>query len=123
MRFKLDENLHPDAAALLRDHGHDAQTVAQQGLRGIVDAHLSEVCRLERRTLITFDLDFCDVRVYPPREFAGIIGLRLGSQTRGHVLRIIEKLLPILEREPLDGRLWVVDETSIRVYEEPDRPT
>jgi hypothetical protein len=27
MQFKIDENLHSDAADLLRQHGHDALTV------------------------------------------------------------------------------------------------
>lgn len=34
MQFKIDENLHADAADLLRQHGHDALTVCAQGLRG-----------------------------------------------------------------------------------------
>ena len=35
MRFKVDENLHPDAADLLRSAGHDAMTVYDHGrLRG-----------------------------------------------------------------------------------------
>ncbi len=33
MQFKIDENLHADAADLLRQHGHDALTVFEQGLR------------------------------------------------------------------------------------------
>ncbi|HUY31318.1 MAG TPA: DUF5615 family PIN-like protein [Pirellulales bacterium] len=34
MHFKTDENLHPKAADLLRQNGHDALTVYDQGLRG-----------------------------------------------------------------------------------------
>ena len=35
MLFKIDENLHPDVASVLREHGHDAVTVWDQGLRGM----------------------------------------------------------------------------------------
>jgi Domain of unknown function (DUF5615) len=38
MRFKIDENLHPEVAELLRQHRHDATTVYDQGLRGHSDA-------------------------------------------------------------------------------------
>ena len=37
MLFKIDENLHCDAADLLNQHGHDAITVFDQGLRGHFD--------------------------------------------------------------------------------------
>ena len=53
MRFKTDENLHPDVAAFLRDQGHDALTVWDQGLRGKPDSRVADSCRLEDRALLT----------------------------------------------------------------------
>jgi predicted nuclease of predicted toxin-antitoxin system len=38
MRFKVDENLPVEVAALLTDRGHDAATVRAQGLAGASDA-------------------------------------------------------------------------------------
>ncbi len=58
MQFKVDENLHPDVADLMRQHGHDAVTVYDQGLQGALDADVADVCRRESRALITLDL-FC----------------------------------------------------------------
>jgi Domain of unknown function (DUF5615) len=37
MRFKVDENLHPGAAAFLAEQGHDALSVWDQNLRGAKD--------------------------------------------------------------------------------------
>ena len=34
MLFKVDENLHEDVALALRKHGHDAETVFDEGLQG-----------------------------------------------------------------------------------------
>ena len=45
MQFKTDENLHPDTAELLRQNGHDALTVYDQGLRGHDDDEVADVCR------------------------------------------------------------------------------
>jgi len=42
IRFKVDENLHPEAAMFLRDHGHDAVTVWDQNLRGTSDVEPRE---------------------------------------------------------------------------------
>jgi hypothetical protein len=41
MRFKVDENLHVEIAALLRDRGHDALTVFDQGHRGWSDRDIA----------------------------------------------------------------------------------
>lgn len=53
MQFKVDENLHADAADLLRQHGHDALTVHDQGLRGEADVDIASVCRREKRVIVT----------------------------------------------------------------------
>lgn len=82
MRFKIDENVHPDVAALLRGLGHDAMTVHEQALRGAPDERLAEAVRREERILLTFDLGFADIRRHPPDQYAGIIVLRLASQHR-----------------------------------------
>ena len=57
MLFKVDENLHADAAELLRLAGHDAVTVLDQGLRGHADGEIADVCRIEQRAIVTLDLD------------------------------------------------------------------
>ena len=49
MLFKFDENLHPDAAEIFAEAGHDALTVYDQGLRGHGDDDVAEVCRREGR--------------------------------------------------------------------------
>lgn len=115
MRFKIDENLHEAAAELLRQHGHDADSVHSEGLQGCDDATLAASCVSEGRTLITFDLDFADIRKYPPRLSAGIILLRLSTQSRPHVLSIITRVATQLNAQPLAGRLWIVSDFDIRI--------
>ena len=115
MQFKMDENLHPDTAGLLRQHGHDALTVYDQGLGGHDDSEIADVCRRELRALVTLDLDFSDVRDYPPPDYAGIIVLRLHDQSRPAVLRVLTRILPLFATEPLIGHLWIVDEAQVRV--------
>lgn len=115
MPFKLDENLHPDAAEFLRQSGHDAVTVYEQGLRGFHDSDIAKVCGREQRSLVTLDLDFADVRNYPPANYSGIIVLRLADQSRTAVLRVLQRLLPALRTESLVGKLWIVDEVQIRI--------
>ena len=89
MRFKVDENLPEEVAELLRLRGHDATTVLEQSLGGYADHHIAKVCQTERRTLITLDTDFSNVRVFPPNEFSGILVLRLRHQDKPSVLKQI----------------------------------
>ena len=118
MRFKIDENLPPESSAMLRDDGYDALTVWDQGLQGRSDIQIASVCREEQRTLITLDLDFADIRTFPPHQYAGLIVMRLNNQSRIAVLRVLRRLLPILRKERIEGRLWIVDESTVRIHGE-----
>lgn len=115
MRLKVDENLPTEAAAVLREGGHDAATVEDQGLGGSSDGAVAEACRREGRGLITLDLDFSDIRAYPPSQHGGLVVLRLTRQDKPHVLDTLRRLLPLLAKEPLAARLWIVDEQGVRV--------
>lgn len=119
MRFKIDENLPIEAAELLRAAGHDAVTVLDQKLGGHPDRTIGEVIRDEKRALLTLDLDFADIRTFPPNEYAGMIVLRLAVQDKPSVLALIERMIPLLNTEPLMGMLWVVDQTALRIRGEP----
>jgi predicted nuclease of predicted toxin-antitoxin system len=115
--FKLDENLPIEAATMFRAAGHDAATVMDQHLGGKGDADIAAVCRSERRVLVTLDLDFANVQVYPPPDHAGIVVLRLGRQDKPHVLDLLTMLVPHLAQADLNRRLWIVEETRIRMRE------
>jgi predicted nuclease of predicted toxin-antitoxin system len=115
VKFKTDENVHPDIAARLRAAGHDAVTVWDESIRGCADIRLADVCRSESRALITFDKGFADIRTYPPERYEGLIVLRVDRQSRQHVLAAWSRLAPLLGRERLAGRLWIVDEDGVRV--------
>jgi len=114
-KFKVDENLPTAAAELLASAGHDAVTVGDQHMVGEADTNVAIVCQREARAVVTLDLDFADIRVYPPSDYAGIIVLRLARLDKPRVLSVLQRLLPVLEHEPLAGKLWIVEETSVRV--------
>src|SRR3954469_12861620 len=101
MRFKVDENLPIESAKLLRDAGHDALTVLDQKLGGHPDRTIGEIIRNEKRALITLDLDFADIRAFPPNEYFGLIVLRLAVQAKPSVLSVLERVIPLLNTEPL----------------------
>ncbi len=73
MRVKLDENLPVQLKDLFTEAGHDAATVVDEGLGGASDTAVATSCLSEERVLLTQDLDFSDIRTYPPAEHFGIV--------------------------------------------------
>ena len=76
MRAKLDENLPVEAAELLRTAGWECGTVYEEGLAGADEPIIAARCQAEERVLFTLDLDFGDIRAYPPSQYVGIVVLR-----------------------------------------------
>ena len=115
MKFKIDENLPPEVATLLTSAGHNAETVFDEGLVGATDQNIIEVCTDESRALVTLDLDFSNVRAYPPKDHSGLIVLRLRRQDKQYVLNVISQIIDMFEDEQVVGRLWIVEEDRVRI--------
>lgn len=115
MRIKVDENLPVEIANMLRHAGHDAVTVLEQRLSGSTDAQLAALCQHESRILVTLDMDFSDIRNYPPAEYPGLIVFRLRQQDKPHVPSLCTRLMQVLHQEPIEGHLWIVEENQIRI--------
>jgi predicted nuclease of predicted toxin-antitoxin system len=116
MRFKIDENLPDALVGVLAEQGHDVCTARDQALNGRPDIDLAAACRAEDRAIVTLDLDFSDITAFPPENYAGIIVLRVRSQSKPHIVSIFWALLPLLLTEPLKGHLWIVEENRVRVW-------
>jgi len=117
VRFKLDENLPKDAEALLRNVGHDVETVLDERLGGNPDAKVFNACQTENRVLITFDLDFSDIRLYPPSSHCGIWILRPHTQSVDNTLALLRGALELLQSETVEARLWIVEPEQVRIRE------
>ena len=115
MKFKTDENLPVEVVDLLRQSGHDALSAVDQQLAGCPDVDVAAVCQAEERALVTLDLDFSDIRSYPPDDYFGIIVLRPGLQTISSIVRLTARAISLLGTEPLAERLWIVDEHQVRI--------
>ncbi len=118
MKFKLDKNLPVEAAEVFRAAGHEAATVHEQQLSGATDQEVMYVCRREQRALITLDMDFANVTAYPPKQFSGILVLRLRSQSTQSVSGALRRVVPLLAETKLIGALWIVEEDRVRIRSE-----
>ena len=115
MKFKIDENLPQEVANLLNESGHQASTVIEESLGGSPDWDIAGVCKSEQRVLITLDVDFCNILVYPPDKYPGIAVIRTEDQSKPAVLELTRKLIQALFKTSCDKRLWIVQENGIRI--------
>lgn len=114
-RFKLDENIPREAEAIFHDTGYDCHSVLAESLAGCGDEKLIEACWREQRILVTLDLDFSDIRLFPPALHFGIWILRPASQSVTGIVKLLERALRMLKAEPTERRLWIVENERIRI--------
>ena len=117
LRLKLDENIPVRAVSALREKGHDVETAEPEGLAGSPDRVLLTQCSSEKRVLVRLDLDFSNIREYPPGSHKGIWVLRPAQQTFASVLSLIDAGLRLCSLERTAGQLWVIDEQKVRIRE------
>jgi predicted nuclease of predicted toxin-antitoxin system len=115
VKFKIDENLPSEYVAVLRQAKHDADTVRDEGLGGKIDEIIADFCQSEGRVIVTLDRDFSDIRMYPPDRYPGIIAISVTRQSKPRLLDILHRIVALLETEPLQNRLWVVEDGRIRI--------
>jgi predicted nuclease of predicted toxin-antitoxin system len=93
----VDENMPAEVATMSVEAGHDALTVPDQQLGGRPDTEIADICQREGRAIFTLDLDFADIRAYPPSDYPGIVVLRLPRLDKNRVLATVHRLLPTLD--------------------------
>jgi hypothetical protein len=120
MDFKVDQNLPEEVVQILRSDGHDARNVYEEQLDGRPDPEISAAVKRESRALITLDLDFSDIRSYPPEQYSGLLVFRHHRQDKPAVIRATRSILPLLRKESLAGRLWIVTDANVRIHGQPE---
>lgn len=97
--------------------GMNAHSVLEENIGGAPDESIADICRKEKRVILTLDLDFADIRAYPPAHHPGLIVLRLRRQDKHSVLAMIPRILELLKTEEVHQKLWIVDESRTRIFE------
>lgn len=111
MRIKVDEDLPPAVTERLREAGHDAAGVVEQGMSGWKDPGLWEAVQTEGRFLVTSDKGFGDIRAHPPGTHAGILVLR---PDQDGIRPLVELTELVLERTRLDDLARLVSVVTPR---------
>lgn len=94
MHFLIDASLPRAATILLRQLGHEATDVRDAGMRDAADGTIAAYARREQLVLVTRDLDFADIRNYPPSLYEGIVIVKLREDaTAAQVVKVLESFV------------------------------
>jgi len=113
---KLDENVPDSVGVILRGLGHDAAFARDEQLAGVDDDRILTVANMEDRVLVSLDRDFTNILRHPPEATAGIIVIRLPQQTLPLMRQAAHTIGDLLSRESPRGRLWVLDQSRLRIW-------
>ncbi len=115
MKFLLDQNISPKVTEALRHSGHDAIDTRDVKMQTASDDKLWEFAQQETRFFITFDLDFANIKKYPPGPETGTIVFRTRSTSSKTVLGLLNTLFKTYTEAQLAGKLIIITETQFRI--------
>lgn len=119
MKIKLDENIPARLANVLRQLGHDVDTIPDEGLAGAADPQVWQAAQAENRFFITQDLDFSNINQYTPGAHHGLLLIRLRNPSRKAILQKVTALFQTEAVAEWHSCLVVATERKIRVRRPP----
>lgn len=107
-------------ARFLREQGFTVVTVAEQLAPGASDSEVLALAQQMDAVLLTVDLDFADITIYPPTTLPGVIVMRAKRrQDEEAVMAVLLDCLKSLYRDGLRASLVVVNPQGYRVRRSP----
>lgn len=80
MKFLADECTYFTTVQLLRSKGYDILTLNDVKMLQKPDNLVIEEALRSKRILLTRDKDFSNILIYPPKNYSGIIVLRMKAK-------------------------------------------
>lgn len=115
LRIKVDEDLPPIIAELLRNRGYEATTVVEQHMGGYKDAELWKAIQTEGKFLVTADKGFANILEHPPGTHAGVLLLRPDEDGIRPMVVLIHDVLATFKLDTLAGTIAVATPRGIRL--------
>lgn len=114
MKFLLDMGLSPRTALFLRNQGFDAIHLREQGLQRLADEEIVQKALLEKRVILTHDLDFSRIVSLSKQQYPSVVTFRL-SVMQAVVNRYLHDVIQRFSVELASGALISVADQMIRV--------
>ena len=115
MRFLADMGVSIRVVEWLRNNGHDAKHLREEGLRRMPNGEIFTKAIHENRIIIAFDLDFGEIVALSKGKKASVILFRLHNTRTSHLIRRLSTVLKDTDKALEEGAVVVVEESRHRV--------
>ena len=115
MRFLADMCVDVRVVGWLREQGHDAVHLRDEGLHRMPNGEIFEKGITEDRVILTFDLDFAEIAALTGGEKTSVILFRLKNTRTPNVINHLSKILEDSAKDLERGAVVVVEEFRHRV--------
>lgn len=115
MRFLADMGVSMRVVEWLRNSGHDAVHLRDEGLQRLSNGGIFEKAAAERRVVLTFDLDFCEIAALSPGRMTSVISFRLRNTRSANQIARLDAVLIASSRSIEDGCVVSVEDGRHRV--------
>lgn len=115
MRFLADMGVDWRVVEWLRQQGHDAKHLRDEGLQRMPDAEIFEKAIAENGVILTFDLDFGEIASLSAGGKASVILFRLHNTRTPHVIERLGAVLMDSMNALTKGAVVIVEESRHRI--------
>ena len=115
MKFLADMGISPRVVEELRQKGHDAIHLAEQGHNRMLDSDILQKAREEKRILLTHDLVFGELLAASGGNLPSVIIFRLKDMRAPNVNRHLDSILKQQSNSLNTGAVLSVTEQKVRI--------
>lgn len=115
MRFLANMGISMHTMLWLREHGHDAIHLREAGLSRAADEAVLEKARIEKRVVLTMDLDFGYLLSISQARLPSVVLFRLEDESSEMVNERLKSVLVQCGDDWEAGAIISVNEETIRV--------
>jgi predicted nuclease of predicted toxin-antitoxin system len=119
MKLLADMGVSVRVVNWLRSGMHDVVHLRERGLQRLPDLEIFKLAANEKRTILTFDLDFGEIVAESRDEIVSVILFRLHNTATTNVIARLTTVLPACATDLIDGAIVVVEEGRHRVRKLP----
>ncbi len=115
LKFLVDACVDVRLAYWLREQGHDAIHLRDEGLHSLPNGQIFEKAIIESRVVLTHDLDFGEICAMTHGRMASVIVFRLHNPRIERLIKrlstVLQDCIPALQ----DGAVVIVEEARHRI--------
>ena len=116
MKFFLDENMPLSTIDIFRKLNFEVEHCSSSELRGVSDKKIAEYAKKQKAILVTKDLEFGSLLIYPKNSHYGLLILRLpNSFTTKKIIEALEEFLKNIKIEELVNSITVLEVGRYRI--------